>query len=294
MAGIRNIFGRAYIRGLLAGPARNLLKRAGVVDFPATHQVSAHWVISRYISIEGKKILEIGGAQSGEAAQPFLNDGAATVTISGLDHVTEEKSVSSKLRIMHANALSLSDAFEPNSFDIVYGLSIVEHIPSPKIFLRELNSVLRPGGVAYLEGNPLWSSPKGHHLWVATWGGLYQHKATANYLFSEFPNKISTNPLPDWSHLLMDQDQMRKYLQAQSLPGVDIECIVDWVYRSDQVNRLNMSEIADAYSSSKLVLLEANTRRSRVPPDVEAALRKRCGEGIDYGTSGISYVLTKR
>ena len=284
---------RPYFRSLLAGSARKVLRRAGVLDSPETHQVSAHWVLSRYVSIENKHILEVGGAQSGEAAQPFLKGGAANVIITGLDHITDEKYTGERLRIMRANALSLSDVFEPNSFDIVYGLSIVEHIPSPGIFLDQLHTVLKPGGVAYLEGNPLWSSPRGHHLWVATWGGQYQHRASANYLFSEFPNQKSTNPLPDWSHLLMDQDQMREYLGAKKVPNVDVECIIDWVYRSDQINRLSMAEIAQAYSTSKLVLLEANTSRSRVPRDVEITLRKRCGEAVDYGISGVSYVLTK-
>jgi SAM-dependent methyltransferase len=279
---------------MIAGPVRRAARSFGLLDYPESHQLSAHWVLSRYISIHGKDILEIGGSQSGEAAQPFLDAGAASVSITGLDHVTEEKSVNERLRVLRANALSLSEVFEPNSFDVIYGLSIVEHIPSPKVFLSEVHKVLRPGGVAYFEGNPLWSSPRGHHLWVATWGGLYEGKATANYLFSEFPNTKSTNPLPDWSHLLMTQDQMREHLAALAIPGSDIECIIDWVYLSDQINRISMSEIAESYSSSKLVMLEANTVRSKVPPDIELNLRRQYGDGIDYGTRGISYVFTKR
>lgn len=294
MVWINNKLRLSNFRSILAGPMRHVARKIGILDSPESHQSSAHWVLSRYISIDGKDVLEIGGAQSGEAAQPFLNDGAASVSITGLDHVTEEKFVSERLRILRANALSLSDVFEPNTFDVVYGLSIVEHIPTPRVFLNEVHKVLKPGGVAYFEGNPIWSSPKGHHLWVATWGGLYQHKATANYLFNRFPNTKSTNPLPDWSHLLMTQDQMREHLTSKTLPDADIECIIDWVYCSDQVNRLNMSEIAEAYSTSKLIVLEANTVRSRVPPDVELPLRKHCGDGIDYGTCGISYVLAKQ
>ena len=201
-----NRLSRAHLRKALARSARKLLGR--VPDSPENHQLSAHWVLSRYVSMENRHILEVGGSQLGEAAQPFLDHGAAKVIITGLDHITEEKSAGERLQIRRANALSLSDDFEPNSFDIVYGLSIVEHIPSPWIFLDQLHAVLKPGGVAYLEGDPLWSSRRGHHLWVATWGGDYQHKASANYLFGEYQNHKSTNPLPDWSHLLMDQDQM--------------------------------------------------------------------------------------
>jgi SAM-dependent methyltransferase len=273
---------------------RHVAKKAGLLDAPQSHQSSAHWVLSRYVSMDRKAILEVGGSQTGEAALPFLADGAANVVISGLDHVTEEKAVDQKLRLLRANALALSEVFEAESFDVVYGLSIVEHIPSPQVFLNEVHKVLKPGGVAYFEGNPLWSSAKGHHLWVATWGGPYQHKATANYLFSSFPQQKSTNPLPDWSHLLMSRQQMVDHLGAKALPQVDIDCIIDWVYSSDQVNRLSLAEIAKAYSNSKLVVLEANTARSKVPPDVELNLRRHCGDGIDYGTRGIAYVLRKQ
>jgi SAM-dependent methyltransferase len=288
------VWTKSTFRNLLARPMRHVARKAGLLDAPPAHQSLAHWVLSRYVSMDQKDVLEVGGAQSGEAARPFLADGAASVVISGLDHVTEEKAVNQKLRLLRANALSLSETFEPESFNVVFGLSIVEHIPSPQVFLDEVHKVLKPGGVAYFEGNPLWSSAKGHHLWVATWGGPYQHKATANYLFSSFPRKESTNPLPDWSHLLMSEQQMTDHLGSKSLPQVDIDCIIDWVYRSDQVNRLSSSEIAKAYSTSQLVVLEANTVRSQVPPDVERALRRHCGDGIDYGMRGISYVLWKQ
>lgn len=258
------------------------------------HQLSAHRVLSRYTSFEGKEVLEVGGAQSCESAYPFLKDGAASAIVTGLNHISQEQtSKEYNLRVLRADALELSSVFSPYRFDVVYGLSIVEHISSPKAFLDEVYTVLKPGGIAYFEGNPIWSSPKGHHLWVATWGGAYQNKATANYLFSEWPGAESTNPLPDWSHLLMTPDHMREYLTEKSIPSTDIDCIIDWVFYSDELNRINMSEIAEAYTSSRLIVLEANTVRLDVSFDVQAALRKRCGDGIDYGVLGVTYVLAK-
>lgn len=287
---------KSGFKGLFASSLRRL---AGHLDGSSTiypsHQTTAHSVLSRYTSFDGKDVLEIGGNQSCESAYPFLADGANSVVVSGLDQISyEQVNKEQNIRILRADALSLSKFFEPCSFDVIYGLSIVEHIISPKVFLNEVYKVLKPGGIAYFEGDPIWSSPKGHHLWVATWGGAYQYKSTANYLFDESPSRKSTNPLPDWSHLLMTQEQMREHLLAESLPNSDIECIIDWVYHSEQVNRLNMTEIADAYTNSELIVLEANTSRFDVPPDIELALRKKCGDGIDYGISSVSYVLAKR
>jgi len=258
------------------------------------HQLSAHKTLSRYIAFTGKEILEIGGSQSCESAYPFLSDGASRAVVTGLDHIYHEKVDSDHdLVVMRADALNLDSIFAPCSFDVVYGLSIVEHIVNPDRFLSQVHAVLKPGGVAYFEGNPIWSSPKGHHLWVATWGGAYQHKATSNYLFSEFQGEISTNPLPDWSHLLMTPDEMGTYLTELSLPLRDVDCILEWVFHNEELNRLDMSSIARGYSSSPLNVLEANTLRVEVPALTLEALRAKCGGGVDYGVYGVSYVLTK-
>jgi SAM-dependent methyltransferase len=305
-------FAQSGYRGLLASSiwrTRSLFSRKSVGDLLTTsesiisldilppshsHQLSASRILSQYTSFEGKTVLEVGGSQSCESAYPFIRGGAASATVSGLDHISDDHiDIDKKLRIMRADALSLSSYFEPESFDMVYGLSIVEHIPSPDLFLDQVYNVLKPGGLAYFEGNPIWTSPKGHHLWVASWDGIYKGQATASYLFTEWPPEVSTNPLPDWSHLLLTQDQMREYLINESLPLVDIQCIIDWVYISDQINRLSMAILAKAYSSSKLIVLEANTHRVEVPNDIEAALRNKYGNGVDYGVCGVSYVLAR-
>ena len=297
---INNKVKQSGYRGLFASALRRAASHVDSNNYAKTlkehlsSQTSPHRVLSRYTSFEGKDILEVGGTQSCDSAYPFLNDGATSVIVTGLNHISQEQTDREQnLRILRADALALTSVFKPCSFDVVYGVSIVEHIPSPKVFLDEVYSVLKPGGLAYFDGSPIWSSPKGHHLWVGTWGGAYQNKATANYLFNKYPGAESTNPLPDWSHLLMTPDQMRENLAAESIPSIDIECIIDWVYYSDKVNRINMSEIAEAYTTSKLIVLEANTNKCDVPRDVQLALRIQCGDGIDYGICGISYVLAR-
>lgn len=290
-SGFRGLAGAALrlTANLLDSPVR---RDAG--SPPRDFQHTAHWVLSRYTSFAGKDVLEVGGAQSCESMYPFLNNGAATGVVSGLGHVTEEQTNREhNLRVMRADALKLSEVFGPSRFDIVYGLSVIEHIPSPAVFLDEVHAVLRPGGLAYLQGSPIWTSALGHHLWVATWCGAYRDRVTANYLFSPWPGEVSTNPLPDWSHLLMNPDQMRGHLADKGLPAIDIDCILDWVFSSNEINRLTLSEIAAAYGQSKLIVLEANTTRSEVPQDVQAALREKNGSCIDYGVMSVAYVLYK-
>ena len=257
-------------------------------------QFAPHSVLSRYISFKGKDVLEIGGAQSCESMFPFLEDGASSGVVTGLGHVYEEhKSKEYNLRVMRADGLRLSEVFEPSSFDITYGVSIVEHVHTPEILIDQIYNVLKPGGIAFLQGDPLWSSPKGHHLWVSPSMKAYQDKATAHYSFAKKPELNATNPLPDWSHLLMTPDEMREHLSRISIPNSDIDCIINWVFEVRTINRLNYYQIAEAYTNSKLTVLEAITKRVEVPDDVQVSLRELYGELIDYGISGVQYVLSK-
>ena len=257
-------------------------------------QQMPHRVLSRYVGIEGKHVLEVGGAQASLSARAFLDDGAARVVVTGLDHVTEEgESVDQRLCIMKADALDLRSRFAAGSFDLVFGLSIIEHIPRPDRFLEEVYRVLAPGGLALFEGFPLWSSPLGHHLWVADWGGPYKGKTSASYLFTGVSRVASSNPVPDWAHLLMEQTELEEYLARQSLPATDIACISDWIYRADDINRLSTTELTRAYTTSGLMVQEAITRRVDVPQPTLQRLRDRHGEGCDFGVSGLTYVLAK-
>ena len=251
-------------------------------------------VIARYINLTGRQILEIGGAQASLSGRAFLNTGAERVVVTGLDHIQEEgESEDQKLVILRADGLDLLRHLEPASFDVVFGLSIIEHIPNPRRFLEQVQAVLKPGGLALFEGYPLWSSALGHHLWVASWGGTYQGQTGANYLFTPLAGVPATNPIPNWGHLLMNEAELERSLLAQSLPPDDIACILDWVYHNPEINRLNTEELCAAYTSSGLVVLEATTRREDVPDDVLTQLRERHGEGCDYGLSGLTLVLAK-
>lgn len=294
LRGISRARKRIEQEGLPSVVAKVLRKMAARIEYgDLNHQLSAYRALSRYMPFEGMRILEVGGDQSCESAIPFMHAGG-DVTVSGLDHITEvSASVGNKPAIMRADALALSKLFPPSYFDVIYGLSIIEHIPSPDLFLKEAHAILRPGGLAYFEGRPLWSGPEGHHVWVSKQKGKYKDIASANYFFTKLPGIESVNPLPNWAQLLMSESQMSEHLVDNGIPRKDIECIIDCVFRSERINRLGMSEIARAYSGSEMHLLEANVVRFPVPSGIELALRELHGSGVDYGVTGISYVLTK-
>lgn len=91
----------------------------------------------------------------------------------------------------------------------------------------------------------------------------------------------------------MGPQELAASLADRSLPAADIACIIDWIYEAGDINRLSAAEITRAYSTSPLVVREAVTRRVDVPQSTLEGLRRRHGEGSDFGVSGLVYVLAK-
>ncbi len=62
------------------------------------------------------------------------------------DRCAIEKTVSSKTK--YGDALKLD--FKENTFDKIYSLNVIEHIPDLEKFFSEINRVLKPGGIFIL------------------------------------------------------------------------------------------------------------------------------------------------
>lgn len=54
--------------------------------------------------------------------------------------------------------------FKDDTFDFAYTINAFEHIPNPFLAFDEMMRVLKPGGIFYVQFDPTWTSPFGHHL----------------------------------------------------------------------------------------------------------------------------------
>ncbi len=107
----------------------------------------------------GKRLLELGCAQGYRSRQLALQGGRITaIDISGvvIDRAREAAAAEGldiECRVMNAEQLDFPD----DSFDIVYGMSILHHLDIERVY-REIARVLKPGGFAcFLE--PLGHNP---------------------------------------------------------------------------------------------------------------------------------------
>lgn len=251
------------------------------------YQESAFNMLSRYTTFKDKVILEVGGNKSLESVFPFINAGARKVVVSGLHHIDGDGTAyDGRVHLVKANGHKLLEIFGAEKFDIIYGLSVIEHITMPDKFLEQVFNCTKSGGFAFFDGNPIWSGPKGHHLWLITHAEKYAFNTS-------IPG--STNPIPDWGHLLMSKPVLYQHLlNLDNGPHPDIaNKIVCQIYESNHINRLMHSEIATAYSRSGFDVLDTGLMSTDVPQDVLRVLRMKYGDKNDYGVERVRYVLNK-
>lgn len=106
----------------------------------------------------GKDILEVacGDGMSGTALSLYGHQ----VTL--LDYQDWRDSRAHGQDFIQAN-LSKPIPLPNSSYDFIFSFNALEHIPDPALALNEMVRLLRPGGLIWLDFNPLYASPLGLH-----------------------------------------------------------------------------------------------------------------------------------
>ena len=235
-------------------------------------------------SISGKKILEVGCDINGQFLQYITSQrqvGCATGVNIGLLEEKELKSYS----LLKADARNLP--FPSNSYDLITSISAFEHIQDFDIALAEMHRVIRPGGYLFAEFAPIWSSVWGHHLWLYHGGSVKNWRNT---------------PLPPYAHLLMTEDELRSWLADRYQDNSLTRKILEFVYYSDEQNRLFFSDYENMIVNSafeKIFFVGFNDlpiRKGCEGGNFEAIMRKLYATYPDksgFGYHGISMMLRK-
>ncbi|OWK36043.1 class I SAM-dependent methyltransferase [Fimbriiglobus ruber] len=56
--------------------------------------------------------------------------------------------------------------FPDQSFDCIFCVDVIEHLPTPERFVAEFRRVLRPGGWLLISFGPPWRHAHGKHMWA--------------------------------------------------------------------------------------------------------------------------------
>lgn len=195
-------------------------------------------------SMRGKKVLEIGSDWDGLMLRIMREDLGAWDCIGvnpELDHMVKEDGF---------RLLPIDGANTPlpnESVDLVFSHATLEHVLDLDTLLVEMHRVLKNHGRAWLSFGPIWSSSKGHHLWV-------KHKKE-KYTFTE------NNPIPDYAHLLWSDNKLKDHLLRQGLEYDLAEMICYQVYRAPVINRLFYEDYIKIFSNSRLSICHIKKER---------------------------------
>jgi ubiquinone/menaquinone biosynthesis C-methylase UbiE len=169
----------------------------------------------QHCNVKGKKVLVVG-CNRGEDCLYFLQSGA--VEIHGVD-VIDEIGINLRHKKVHYHQCSAENmtCFPDNTFDLVYTMATLEHIPDVETTFREMHRVCKPGGIIFSLAAPLWNSRFGHHK---------------GDLFTEYP----------WIHLLLNHEEIVDWFmkhKAQAMPdkAVEIEHHVSYMLHRDFFNK---------------------------------------------------------
>lgn len=169
----------------------------------------------------GKTVLEVG-CSDGMVCDIFALLGAKKVV--GIDVMGTVgcgyTNPAIEYHSMEADALDYPDG----TFDIIYSIATLEHVPRPEAVLNEIARALKPGGYAYVQAAPLYHSPYGHHMFA--------------YFMDE-----------PWIHLRKSKGEIRAHALERGIDkriardlGISLDEYLDEMLNFDHVNGLFLSQ----------------------------------------------------
>ena len=210
-------------------------------DTPAATQLKAYQNreiehLLTLTSLKGKTIVEIGSDTPLAVAQFCISQGAEKVF--AVNPFLKNKKQND------ANIIVINDVFEnvsilPNSIDIIFGIACLEHIHNFDSLIDKIKELLTPSGFYYLHGDPFWTSPRGHHVWIQNPNGTMRYHFNLN------------NPVASWSHLVFDKKQMYEDLKKKMDPNDAFLCINE-IYDSKSINRISPQNCIQKFQTSNL------------------------------------------
>lgn len=235
--------------------------------------------MARYRPLKGAVVVEVGADLDSISARMLVDAGAKRVISTNFEKRWKE-SAEGPIERRRLDAREIAGAFEPGSVDIVFGVSVIEHIDGLDEFFAGARRVLAKDGLLYAHGGPIWSAAKGHHVIVKG--------AAAEYRFGV----AEKNPIPDWAHLVHTEPSLAAALAARGVPDFDATLIARFVYRSPALNRLGYRSMCERFDASGFALLERQENAFKPPPpELLAAIeRGPYGGEARYDVSGMTFI----
>jgi len=235
-------------------------------------------ILKRY-SFEDKVVCEIG-------SDPFLECSRAAMLLGAKEvHSYDyglrlDDSYDDKIKV-HKYHFGQGDIPE-KKFDLIFAIATLEHIPDIESFARNIFSALKPGGNAFIQGEPLWLSAKGHHLWI--------DRSDVKYHFDDV-----SNPLDDWYHLSRpSKDQFEKDMINKGINTNEISFFWESIYERNHINRKTPDELIHYFQYLDNVEIEIFRNMNYRKQNTHFEIARKSYPEEDLRTSGLTIFLTKK
>ena len=115
--------------------------------------------LSKYgVSLPGMKLLDLGSGIAGYALI-FAQQGAQVFCLD-----LQPPKIESSGNIVQVRGDALALPFSRNQFDFIFCASLIEHVSDPLRLLNEIETSLKPDGIAYISFPPYYSPNGGHEF----------------------------------------------------------------------------------------------------------------------------------
>jgi len=246
---------------------------------PEFHEIMADALHQTY-NLSGKVVLELGSDPWLKSAVALRDRGAARVIASDMSDGWA-LNAAENVEIATIDARTVSQTLGTSSVDVVFAVNLLEHLEDIPTALESIDRVLRPGGIVFLHGHPIWTSARGHHAMLGNIGAVFSFGGP-------------TDPIPKWSHLYLSRDEMATTL-ANHPPEV-ITAAIDWSFDNKLITRTPRLDILYQFETSPLLKIATWEDRLETPStdDIDR-IRKgpwwRPNE--DYSVRGITMLMRK-
>lgn len=200
----------------------------------------------------GKDVLEIGGLLPREFIDTLNIKSWTSTEFWWADNDYEYKQANYRVIYDDITKTNLKE----NSFDVIFSTNCFEHINNFELALNNMYNLLREGGYLSALFGPIWSSYKGHHIWV--------NEGDKAYTFND-------NYIPPYGHLIYDKDDLAELLK-NTLPEDVVDNIIYQTYKSDTINRLFYEDYIEIINKSKFKIYEIRDWHKTVSSDEKTQL----------------------
>lgn len=192
--------------------------------------------VTSNVPIENKIILDLACDRSLSLVQAFLHSGAKQVWGNNYEQIYNKEQISN-FKFIRGDFTKIN--IDESYFDIIYSRATLEHFPEIEPIIEKSLAILKNNGTAFFSGGPMWTSMRGHHVWLKH--GQNSKTVKNSYTFTD------NNPLEPWEHLIYenDHDLLIAKLSDRGIPYNDIIEIINNIFDNPYIssNRLSVEQI---------------------------------------------------